>query len=393
MSNAATHVVTGGTGLVGAALILELLDATDDEVFAIVRGSDDAMAQHRLDLALQTAAEDFGRVDLIPDIEQRVRAVAGDILEPGCAVDAARLPRITQLWHSAASLRYEDAYADEIYRLNVGGTQHVLDLVRDLGGPQLNYVSTCYTAGRRTGLQYEEVPETTEWANNHYEVSKIRAERLVAGSGFDWRILRPSIVVGHSGTAAVTTFSGMYGFASALMKFRERVAEVFAHMMRYRNVTLLCDPVAELNFVPVDLVARNGVQVGLRGPVRSVYHLSNAESPSTQQFMDIAFPWAGLRPPRLTSDRRELTGIDELLDGAMEFYGSYFHHSKTFDLTNTEAVVGQSNTGAPMGQQRLRELLDWYRLRISADGRNSFPAKVAFAYTEPVRSAAAVRTS
>ncbi|MFD9992049.1 SDR family oxidoreductase [Bacillus cereus] len=383
MKTHGTHLITGATGLVGAALALELLAVTGDEIIAVVRGRDAAEATVRLHCALSSAAEDFGEIDLLPDILQRTRAVPGDILAPGCGVPVTQCAGVTHVWHSAASLRYENEHAAEIHALNVAGTEHVLELVRALGGPQLNYVSTCYVAGRRTGRQYETLVETTEFANNVYEESKILAEQRVAGSSADWRILRPSIVVGHAGSGAVTTFSGLYGFASALLKFRQGTEPALGHLMRHRRIPVRFEPDTESNFVPVDLVARNGVAVGLRGEASTVYHLANAESPTVQQVLEITFPWAGLRAPRPVSDRRELTAVDDILDRAMDFYGSYMKYGKSFDLSNTESVVGKPGTGSPMGAERVAELLEWYRLRIAADGRTSFPGKSAFAYIEP----------
>ncbi|MFE3054467.1 SDR family oxidoreductase [Nocardia sp. NPDC059239] len=388
MKTHGTHLITGATGLVGAALALELLAVTGDEIIAVVRGADAAEATARLHCALSSAAEDFGEIDLLPDIVHRTRAVPGDILEPGCGVAAAQCGAVTHIWHSAASLRYENEHATEIHALNVAGTEHVLELARALGGVPVNYVSTSYVAGRRTGVQYETLVDTTEFANNVYEESKILAEQRVAGSGLEWRILRPSIVVGHSRTGAVTTFSGLYGFASALLKFRQGTEPALGHLMRHRRIPVRYEPETETNFVPVDLVARNGVAVGLNGEPSTVYHLANAESPTVQQVLEIAFPWAGLRVPRPVADLRELTAVDEILDHAMDFYGSYMKYGKSFDLSNTESVVGKPDTGSRMRGVQVAELLEWYRLRIAADGRTSFPGKSAFAYAEPAAARA-----
>ena len=44
----ATHFVTGATGLVGSAVVLELLQRTTDDVFCLVRpGSEDVTARLR----------------------------------------------------------------------------------------------------------------------------------------------------------------------------------------------------------------------------------------------------------------------------------------------------------------------------------------------------------
>ncbi|MFI8977425.1 SDR family oxidoreductase [Nocardia asteroides] len=374
-----SHLVTGGTGLVGAAFILELLQTTRDNVVAVVRGGDATDVRARLHTALLMAANDFNRGELGGDIFARVCAVRGDITEQLCGVELSELPPVSHVWHCAASLRYEDAHAEEIHRLNVGGTQQVIELTRQLGA-QLNYVSTCYVAGSRTGHQFEVLPSTPAVANNQYELSKIAAERLVADSGLPFRILRPSIVVGHAETGAVLTFSGYYGFASALLRFAQHVRDHHGDVLDQQPLAFRADPDSQLNLVPVDLVARNGVQVGLRGALGLVFSLSNGESPTMSQVVEVTFQWAGLPVPRLVTERSELTGIDLILDDAMEFYGRYFTHAKTFDQTNTAIIVGEENLRAPMTSVRLVELLQWWRNRIAADGRTSFPSKTAFAY-------------
>lgn len=379
--SACTHLVTGGTGLVGAALILELLDTTTDEIVGVVRGRDPVEARTRLILALSCAAKEYGRADLIPDIAERVQASPGNIAEPLCGLDRRHLPRITHLWHSAASLRYEDSHAAEIHALNVIGTENVVDLAHALGRPALNYVSTCYVAGRRTGVQHETVVNAVEQVNNLYEASKIRAESLVVGSRLPWRIIRPSVVVGHSGSSAVTTFSGLYGFASTLRKFRQTLANTVGEALNEQELLFLADPDAELNLAPVDLVARNGVRCGLYGPPHTVFHLANAQSPTMRQVFDIVFPWAGLPVPVIVDDRDAMSPTDRRLDNLMSFYGAYFRHPKRFDMTNTSRIVGTVNTASTMGPQRVADLLDWYQRRIQADGRELFPARTSFAYS------------
>ena len=105
------HLVTGATGFVGGALVLELLERTGDEVVAVVRpGRGDVRA--RLFEGLLHAARAYGSPLDTAEIADRCRAVEGDVLEDGCGLDAARVGPVDQLWHSAASLRYENRYRE-----------------------------------------------------------------------------------------------------------------------------------------------------------------------------------------------------------------------------------------------------------------------------------------
>lgn len=142
-----THFVTGGTGFVGAALVLELLDRTDDDVVALARPGDGS-AHDRMVSAVQGAAKAYGR-DVAELPLHRLRGVAGDVTRPCCGVEDDVVADV--LWHSAASLRYEDRYADEIMATNVGGTRNVLDLAERMGVDVVNAVSTAYVVGSRQG--------------------------------------------------------------------------------------------------------------------------------------------------------------------------------------------------------------------------------------------------
>ena len=213
------HLVTGATGFVGGALTLELLDRTDDRVVGLVRARCDDQAQARLQASLSAAARAYGREDLLGEVARRCRATLGDILRPCCGADL-REP-VAEVWHCAASLKYEDDQAEEIFQHNVEGIRNMLDLARARRAAVFNHVSTAYVAGNRTGRILEELPHSEGVSNNRYEQSKIRAEWLVAAAeGVHVRILRPSIVIGHSRTYEAMSGTGMYAFISKTCRFQ-----------------------------------------------------------------------------------------------------------------------------------------------------------------------------
>ncbi|MEU1118912.1 MULTISPECIES: SDR family oxidoreductase [unclassified Streptomyces] len=389
----AVHVITGATGFVGGAFALELLQETPDHLVCLVRGDDDAAATRRLHDALGHAAEMYDVPGLLPAILERTRAVAGDITDdalPACA-DRFRAADGTApgtFWHVAASLKYEDRHADEINLMNVTGTHNVLELAKALGEPVFNHVSTAYVAGKRTGLMHEEFPGDTESANNVYEATKTIGEQKVAASGLPWRVLRPSIVIGHSATGAATSFTGMYGFVSSALRFRRAVEKEFGNLLQHRQVPIIADPDIECDLVPVDLVARNAVAIGRTGALSTVYHLNNGGSPTVGEVIEEVFALTGLRKPRFVSNRGLLTAIDLKLDEGIQFYASYMINGKRFDQTNTESVCGAGAQRFDLDRAEVSRFVRWYLDRIESDGRSSAPARASFAFKGTRRVAA-----
>jgi thioester reductase-like protein len=131
-----THLITGGTGFVGSAVILELLRQTDADVVAVVRPAGGSPRERLLEALGHAAAVYEADDELLEAIEVRCHAIGGDLGEPHCGVDPAALPPIRSVWHCAASLRYEDRCAREIFATN-------LEALRRRGVPELPDRSLC----------------------------------------------------------------------------------------------------------------------------------------------------------------------------------------------------------------------------------------------------------
>src|SRR4029077_7562605 len=80
-----THLITGATGCVGSALVLELLRTTEARVVCLVRPQNDpATAQARLTHVLENVARSFDlREDTRRAVTQRCRAVPADVALSG----------------------------------------------------------------------------------------------------------------------------------------------------------------------------------------------------------------------------------------------------------------------------------------------------------------------
>lgn len=365
-----TRLLTGATGFIGGAIALELLDRTEDQLVALVRGEDVDHARKRLHGGLTDMAVGYARPDLIPAILQRSTAVVGDITEPGCGVDLSGLPVIDEVWHCAASLRYEEKYRTEIEAQNIGGTANMLQLARGLGAGAVNYFSTAYVVGSRRGVVPEEAATNLEQTNNCYEESKVHAEALVRAAGADIRIriLRPSIVIGHPVTRHGLNWSGMYGFARQTLVFRNTARRKVGTFLNHARVQLLAEPECPVNLVPIDMVARNAVTVCLSDSRETYFHLVNAATISVRETVCEIMDLVGLREPRWVDDRDGFTSIDEALDDGMDFYRSYLRNGKQFEHENTDAVCGAGASEAVIDRAEVAAYVGYYLRQLKGRG-------------------------
>ncbi len=372
-----SHLLTGATGFVGGALALELLRRTDAELHCLVRPR---AAYHdiqgRLEQSLIVAARLYGQADLIPEIRHRCQALPGDILEPHAGMSHIR--RVDEVWHIAASLKFDAKHRDEIWSHNVDGTAHILDVARAARCEVFNYISTAYVAGQRQGLILEALPPYETPTNNAYEASKIVAEHRVAQSKLYTRIFRPSIVIGHSQTLAAPSFTGFYGVIQHVVTFNAKVARRLGLDLRQQSLRLRANPEMLANLIPVDRVVQDAVSISLAdrlatAPSGRIYHLTNDHPPTMGLALRLLFDLLNLAPPHFVQNSDQLTALERRLDNKLLFHRAYMHHTKVFSRHHTTTLTGSGHNDCGLDQSELTRHIRWYLGVLS----NPLPAATA----------------
>ncbi|WP_165975313.1 SDR family oxidoreductase [Actinomadura rubrisoli] len=330
------HVITGATGLLGSALLLELLQRTTSDIWCLVRAGDENQAMERITAALRSAANAYGSARHLHAgaVESRCHPLPGDIQNSRFGLSERRLPRAALFWHCAATLQYHETAAADIETINVRSVQQALDLCRATDA-QLNYVSTAYVAGRGDGVRFEVLPDLARPVRNLYESSKARAETLVSRSAVPWRIMRPSIISAHSTSGKAPSGTPVSRLLGKLQVFRD------IHLTSgTEELTVPADSETELNFVPVDLAAGALADVGTLGPTATVFHITNKIGTKIGTVYPEMFRRAGLPEPILSTRNPEMTALDVRLAEIMEFDLQYAVGHQTFDRSNTDRVIG-----------------------------------------------------
>lgn len=203
-------LVTGGTGALGPALILELLAAHGAPIVVLVgHGPRGERGSRRLVSALSDAlAGSPGRRWL-----DRVVIVRGDVTSSqlGLRSADAELARTSRvIVHAAADTRL-GAAATDLHHTNVTGTRHVMNFARECRRlEQLLFVSTTCVAGARTGSIGERLERSRPPFVNAYEWSKWSAEQLLARAEVPTRIARLSTCLGDGTTGRVHRFGAIH---------------------------------------------------------------------------------------------------------------------------------------------------------------------------------------
>lgn len=158
----ATVLVTGASGFVGGHVVPDLL-AAGHHVVAASR-------------AEGAAARAVAGLD--PNATARFEVRRADVLRPETLPPA--LEGVDAVVHLAAIPRDWNGGRD-LLAVNLGGTRNVVAAMRIVGVRRLVHLGALGVVDR---------PDL------HYAASKARAERVVAESGLDWTILKPSLLFG-----------------------------------------------------------------------------------------------------------------------------------------------------------------------------------------------------
>jgi len=185
-------LLTGGTGLLGSHLLLELLQ-NKKEVIALKRPSSNLEEVKRV-FAYHTNGEDE-----LSELFGRIQWIDADLLNQADMEQA--LQGVKQVYHCAAMVSFQPRDRQKMIRFNTDSTASLVNACMSTGVQKLLHVSSTSAIGRSS----EGLPATESMIWSHsktstgYAVSKFRSEMEVwrgMEEGLNAVIVNPSIILG-----------------------------------------------------------------------------------------------------------------------------------------------------------------------------------------------------
>jgi thioester reductase-like protein len=317
-------------------------------------------------LLVQPAFVERARKDIARIVEstgaatESFRVVEGDItkddlgLAPAELEDARR--ETTALFHLAAIYDL-GVRRDTAFRVNVVGTRNVNRFARSLKNlRRYNYVSTCYVAGRRTGVILESELRHDAGFRNFYEETKYLAELEVEAlkGELPLTIHRPSVVCGDSKTGETAKYDGVYYLINYL--------RMWPGALTLANIG---NADVRLNVVPVDFVveAMASLAADERASGATVQIADPAPLTTRELFDVIAKNLAGREslftlPAVLVRSSLNIPA-SEKATGLPRVGVPYFFLKQTYDTTRMTQLLEPRGVRCPPFPEYVNALLDF----------------------------------
>lgn len=313
-------LVTGGTGVVGAALIARLLEQ-GREVRGLARSGE--------------AAQTLSRAGVTP--------VTGDITVADSLSEA--FAGCEMIYHVAGRVEFCPRRPHLLYEANVGGTRNVMRAARQAGARRVVYTSSVVALGEKPGAVGSEDSTHRGWFMTHYERSKYEGEAAAFAEAGDMEVVAvlPASVQG----------AGRSGGSGRLLL--NLINE------RYRVMTD-----SYFSIVDMDDCARGHVLAGERGEPGARYVLSGFTG-RVREIADLLDDMVGRASRIRYLPRWSLRPLTPVAAALGKYVRSAPVCAETMRLARAGARYDGSRATRELGlsyrtvRQTLAQTLDWFR--------------------------------
>lgn len=181
-------LVTGGSGLVGAHILLSLIKQSSIPIRAIYRNSE-SLKKVKIIFSYYNREVDFNKIEW----------VQADILDIFSLDDAFK--GITSIIHSAGLVSFDSKDKERLKKVNIEGTANVVNAAIPAGVKKIVFISSVAALGENK--RKEAITESDNWEKTEttstYSISKHYAENEIwraSAEGIQIAILNPSTIIG-----------------------------------------------------------------------------------------------------------------------------------------------------------------------------------------------------
>jgi thioester reductase-like protein len=371
-------LVTGFPSFLAKKLVLHLVHSEPDTlVFTVVVPRLMVEARHVVD-----------SLDLAD--RQRIVLIEGDPAGIDLGLSGAELRQLARevdRVHHVAHVSDLDVDRPTAEALNVAGAGEILEVAKLMDSLRcLVFHSTAFVSGDRKGVVHEEdIPEGASY-RSVVEETRAKAERLVrrAGQQLPIAIVRPTMIVGDSGTGEVDRLDLPYLFVLLLLAAPADLA-----------LPIGARGDVPLHIVPVDFVVRAACAIGRdpRSPGRT-FHLVDPSPLPVRRFVETIH---GIRERRaswvelstLARSMLRTPGIESYLRSPKALVDQILTNVR-YDPRNADMVLGPLGIACPPLESYAEKIVAAVEERLV--GRTAAPAPVKVTPDDATREERAEET-
>ncbi len=356
--------MSGVTGFIGSSLAASFL-RQGKGVVAMVRNDPEG---RRTREAIEKAAR-IEWADVTIDYSTLLHVVPFDI-EMLSVADRERVLSCDEIWHSAAEMSFSSRKLESSYKMNVGGTNALYELMREGRCKRFYYISTAYTGGATTGLM-EEIIHTHPHLVNPYQVTKWSAEmslsvRSTRSPELPVTIFRPSIVIGDTRTGFYPGQPfGLYTFFSAIETIKAFGA---------KSLALNIDHASKAQLVPIQDLVANALSLSELDPIGreslEIFHATGVAVDNVWLLAAVSKDTGislSFGVPRNT--------LDFLADLFSQFLKKFFNNAIRFDDRKLRLALGDRYTETVLTDENIRTLYGTFKTDFAHKRQLDFTRK------------------
>jgi len=349
-------LLTGATGFLGGYILMELLRNTAVPVYCLVRASDGSSARQRV---MDNLSYLFGKEEVEKWNGERIIAFNGGLTKTylGLPKDFYEKlkDRVDTIFHAAAMMSHFGKLED-FRKVNVTGTQRLVDFAKTNEHKVINYISTLAVSGRHTDNPQNLFRETdfheklecpNPYVQTKYEAEKMLRETMQKGAPV--RIFRPGFVMGDSKTG----------------RFKKDIETDAQHLHLKGHILMQVAPPRHdedyMDITPVDYAAAAIVYISLdQSTLNKTFHICNPHPILKyriwEMIRDYGYKLRILPPDNYKEDIFLVDDSEDYLRGlqnVIAYLDDYEKSPAVFDASNTLRCLQGSEIECPKPDKRL----------------------------------------